>query len=46
MSDKPEHEKHPQPDEIPSLLPIDEHVEEESGPDGRKVRHKSKPWPP
>ena len=40
MSDKPEHEKHPQPDEIPSLLPIDEHVEEESGPDGRKVRHK------
>ncbi|UAW97940.1 CDP-diacylglycerol--serine O-phosphatidyltransferase [Halopseudomonas nanhaiensis] len=40
MSDKLEREQKVQSDEIPSLLPIDEHIEEEAGPDGRKVRHK------
>ena len=41
MSDNLEHDKKHGDEEIPSLLlPIDEHVEEEHGPDGKKIRHR------
>lgn len=41
MSDNLERDKKHGDEEIPSLLlPIDEHVEEERGPDGKKVRHR------
>ncbi|HDZ55777.1 MAG TPA: CDP-diacylglycerol--serine O-phosphatidyltransferase [Pseudomonas xinjiangensis] len=41
MNDHPEHDKKQEGEEIPSLLlPIDEHVEEVHGPDGKKIRHK------
>ncbi|MCL5041926.1 MAG: CDP-diacylglycerol--serine O-phosphatidyltransferase [Gammaproteobacteria bacterium] len=42
MSDdsKPNSSTDEQPDDSLSLFPIDEHVEEIAGPDGKKVRHK------
>ncbi|WP_304641125.1 CDP-diacylglycerol--serine O-phosphatidyltransferase [Pseudomonas sp.] len=41
MSDTPPNDNRRDEEEIPSLLlPIDEHVEEVPGPDGKKVRHK------
>lgn len=41
MSDTPPNDHRRDEEEIPSLLlPIDEHVEEVPGPDGKKVRHK------
>lgn len=42
MSDdsKPNSSSDEQPDDSLSLFPIDEHVEEIAGPDGKKVRHK------
>lgn len=42
MSDdsKPNSSADEQPDDSLSLFPIDEHVEEIAGPDGKKVRHK------
>lgn len=41
MNDNQERDNGRQEEEIPSLLlPIDEHVEEVHGPDGKKVRHK------
>ena len=42
MSDdsKPNSSSDEQPDDSPSLFPIDEHIEEIAGPDGKKIRHK------
>jgi CDP-diacylglycerol---serine O-phosphatidyltransferase len=41
MSETPKTDNRHDEEEIPSLLlPIDEHVEEVPGPDGKKVRHK------
>ena len=41
MSETPKTDNRHEEEEIPSLLlPIDEHVEEVPGPDGKKVRHK------
>lgn len=40
MSDMHEQEKNSADDDPLSLLPIDEHIEEVPGPDGKKIRHK------
>ncbi|AQZ93560.1 CDP-diacylglycerol--serine O-phosphatidyltransferase [Halopseudomonas phragmitis] len=40
MTDKQEHEQPLESDDTHPLLPIDEHIEEVHGPDGKKVRHK------
>jgi len=40
MSDMHEQEKNSATDDPLSLLPIDEHIEEVPGPDGKKIRHK------
>jgi len=40
MSDMHEQEKNSAADDPLSLLPIDEHIEEVPGPDGKKIRHK------
>ena len=40
MSDNQEHDKKPEAIDPLSLLPIDEHIEESPGPDGKKIRHR------